>query len=385
MAPRNPLCLSQTRVGDRWRHQSCHQRNLPAQYTFDEKQRRHRPREILPVPKLVRAAVLTKYLEVTQDLGFNPCDVLTVTGLTKAQLRVPENRIAIDTAVRLLEESAVASGCQTFGLRMAQLRQLSDFGVVSLLLSQQRTLRDALQVMEHYRHLMNDSLGIFVEEAGRMVIIRAEMVTESLLPSRQASELVIGVLSGLCSTLLGTQWRPYSVNFMHQPPDNLQLHRRLFGCTLEFGSEFNGIVCPAASLDMVNANADPAMASHARQYVDSLQGNDCTSLLFEVRKAIYLLLPMGRASLEQIALSQGMNVRTLQRRLQDDGCVFNDLINEVRRDLALRYLENPNHSLSRIADLFGFSMASSFTRWFVNQFGMPPAAWRRAQKEAVAP
>jgi AraC-like DNA-binding protein len=36
--------------------------------------------------------------------------------------------------------------------------------------------------------------------------------------------------------------------------------------------------------------------------------------------------------------------------------------------------------MSSIADMFGFSMASSFTRWFVNQFGMPPAAWRSAQK-----
>ncbi|WP_212624884.1 AraC family transcriptional regulator [Pseudomonas sp. PP3] len=337
------------------------------------------------MPKLVRAAVLTKYLEVTQDLGFNPCDIMTVVGLSKSQLRVPENRIPIDSAVRLLEDSAVASGCQTLGLRMAESRQLSDFGAVSLLLSQQRTLREAFQVMEHYCHLMNDSLGIFVEEAGRMVIIRAEMVTESLLPSRQASELVIGVLFGLCSTLLGAQWRPYSVNFMHQPPENLHLHRRLFGCNLEFGSDFNGIVCSDASLDMVNANADPAMASYARHYIDSLQSDVNTSLLFEVRKAIYLLLPMGRATIEQIALSQGMNVRTFQRRLQDDGCAFNDLINEVRRDLALRYLENPNHSMSSIADMFGFSMASSFTRWFINQFGMPPAAWRRAQKQAVAP
>ncbi|WP_339502537.1 AraC family transcriptional regulator [Pseudomonas silesiensis] len=333
------------------------------------------------MPKLVRVAVLTKYLEVTQDLGLNPRDVLAVAGLNKAQLQSPDYRIPIDAAVRLLEDSAAASGCQTFGLRMAESRQLSDFGVVSLLLSQQRTLRDALQVMERYRHLMNDSLGIFVEEAGRVVIIRAEMVTESLLPNRQATELVIGVLFRLCSTLLGSKWRPYSVNFMHQPPDSQHLHRRLFGCNLEFGSEFNGIVCSDASFDRVNPNADPAMARHARAYLDSLQRDDSTSMLYEVRKAIYLLLPMGRATIEQIAQSQGMNVRTFQRRLQDDGGVFNDLINDVRRDLALRYLENPNNSMSRIADMFGFSMASSFTRWFVNQFGMPPAAWRSAQKQ----
>jgi AraC-like DNA-binding protein len=330
--------------------------------------------------KLVRAAVLTNYLEVTQYLGFNPREVLASVGLSRAQLQAPETRIPIDTAVRLLEESAIASGCQSFGLSMAESRQLSDFGVVSLLLSHQRTLRDALQVVLHYRHLMNNSLAIFIEEAGKMVIIREEVVTDTPMPSRQATELAIGVMFRLCAALLGSHWHPYSVNFMHQAPDNLQLHRRLFGCNLEFGSEFNGIVCPNTSLDTANPHADPAMARYAQSYLDSLQAEENTSMLFEVRKAIYLLLPMGRATIEQIAQSQGMNVRTLQRRLKDDGCAFNDVINDVRRDLVLRYLENPNYPLSRIADMLGYSMASSFTRWFINQFGMPPAVWRSTHK-----
>ena len=335
------------------------------------------------MPKFVRAAVLTNYLEVTQYLGFNPRDVLAGAGLSRAQLQAPESRITIDAAVRLLEDSAAASGCQTFGLSMAESRQLSDFGVVSLLLSHQRTLRDALQVVLNYRHLMNNSLAIFVEEAGKMVIIREEVVTEAPMPSKQATELAIGVMFRLCAALLGSHWHPYSVNFMHQPPDNLQLHRRLFGCNLEFGSEFNGIVCPNTSLDLPNPHADPAMARYAQSYLDSLQNDEGASLLFEVRKAIYMLLPMGRATIEQIAQTQGMNVRTLQRRLKEDGCAFNDVINDVRRDLVLRYLENPNYPLSRIADMLGYSMASSFTRWFISQFGMPPATWR-AQKQGSA-
>ena len=333
--------------------------------------------------KLVRAAVLTNYLEVTQYLGFNPRDVLEASGLSRAQLLAPEHRIPIDSAVRVLEDSALASGCQSFGLSMAESRHLSDFGVVSLLLTHQRTLREALHVVVNYRHLMNDSLAIFIEEAGKMVIIREEVVTDTPMQSRQATELAIGVMFRLCAALLGAHWHPYSVNFTHQPPDNLHLHRRLFGCTLEFGSEFNGIVCSNASLDVTNPQADPAMARYAQGYLDSLLSHEGQSLLFEVRKAIYLLLPMGRATIEQIAQTQGMNVRTLQRRLKDDDCAFNDLINDVRRDLVLRYLENPNYSLGRIADMLGYSMASSFTRWFITQFGMPPAAWR-TQKQTTS-
>ena len=332
--------------------------------------------------KLVRAAVLTNYLDVAHYLGLKPHDLLASVGLSKALLQTPEHRIAIDAAVRLLEDSANASGCQHFGLSMAESRQLSDFGVVSLLLSHQRTLRDALQVVVDYRHLLNDSLAIFIEEAGKMVIIREEVVTGVPMPCRQANELAIGVLFRLCAAVLGTHWQPYSVNFTHQAPENVQLHRRLFGCKLEFGSEFNGIVCSNTNLDIANPQADPAMARYAQRYLDSLQNVDGPSLLFDVRKVIYLLLPMGRATIEQIAQTQGMNVRTLQRRLKEDNCTFNDLINDVRRDLVVRYLDNPAYSLGRVADMLGYSMASSFTRWFISQFGMPPAVWRSTHKNA---
>ncbi len=332
--------------------------------------------------KLVRAAVLTNYLEVAQHLGLNPYALLADVGLSKTLLQAPEHRIPIDAAVRLLENSANASGCQYFGLSMAESRQLSDFGVVSLLLAHQRTLRDALQVLVHYRHLMNDSLAIFVEQAGKMVVIREEVITGSPMHCRQANELAIGVMFRLCAALLGSHWQPYSVNFTHQRPDNLQLHRRLFGCKLDFGSEFNGIVCPDANLDVANPHADPGMARYAQRYLDSLQSDEGPSTLFEVRKAIYLLLPMGHATIEQIAQTQGMNVRTLQRRLKADECTFNDVINDVRRDLVLRYLGNPSYSLGQVADMLGYSMASSFTRWFIAQFGMPPATWRITQKLA---
>ena len=325
---------------------------------------------------LARAAVLTNYPEVAHHLGLKAHSLLAQVGLSPSMLSDPDQRIPVVAAVNLLEESARVSGCESFGLRMAELRQLSDFGEVSLLLSHQRTLRDALQVIVQYRHLLNDSLAIHIEEAGKTVIIREEVITDEPTRSRQASELAVAVMHRFCAALLGAHWHPISVNFTHEAPADLTVHRRIFGCKLEFGSEFNGIVCAAADLDAANPLANEAMARHARRYLDSLQTEGEHSLVFDVRKTIYLLLPMGRATIEQISQTQGMNVRTLQRRLEEGGATFSDLINGVRRDLVIRYLENPGYSLGRIADMLGYSMPSSFTRWFIAQFGMPPAAWR---------
>ena len=334
------------------------------------------------MPVHARTAVLAHYLDVARHLKLNAASLLGEVGLSPALLSDPSQRIPASASITLLEKSAHLSGCDTLGLRMAERRDLADFGEVSLLLSHQPTLRDALQVIVDYRLQINESLAIHIEQVGSTVIIREELVTDLGTHNRQSMELAIAVLHRFCAALLGSHWQPLKVCFAHAPPADLGVHRRIFGCKVEFGCEFNGLLCPAASLDASMPLANAAMARHAQRYMDSLLGKHDASVAGEVRKAIYLLLPMGRATLAQIAHSQGMNVRTLQRRLDEQGVSFSELVASVRRDLVVRYLKNPGYSLGQIADMLGYSMPNSFTRWFISQFDMPPDAWRNAQRGA---
>jgi AraC-like DNA-binding protein len=288
-----------------------------------------------------------------------------------------ERRIDATRVVTLLEESARLSGSPTFGLRMAESRQLADFGVVSLLLKHQRTLRDALVAMIEYRHLVNEAIAIHIEDAGKMVVLRQEILVTHAGAMRQANELALGVLSRMCNGLLGARWRPYSVNFMHEAPPDLKVHRRVFKGRLEFVSDFNGIVAPKSDLDLPNPLADPALARYAQGFVETMPGAHDRSIALDVRRAIQLLLPTGRATIEHVAAQLNMTVRTLQRHLEASGEVFSELVNAVRRELVLRYLATPSYSLGQIAALLGYSTPGSFTRWFTAQFGMPPARWRK--------
>ena len=72
----------------------------------------------------------------------------------------------------------------------------------------------------------------------------------------------------------------------------------------------------------------------------------------------------------------GVTPRTLQRQLDEADTSFSDLLNAVRLELVPRYLQNPAHSLTQVAELLGYAHPSSFTRWFVAQFGKSPARWR---------
>jgi AraC-like DNA-binding protein len=323
--------------------------------------------------------VLANYFEVAQQVDLNPQPLLRRVGLSKKILAERDHQLSAARVIELLEASAAESGCDTFGLRMAELRKMADFGEISLLFTHQRTLRDVLYTTMQYRHLLNRALALAMEDAGDTVIIREELVTDPPIYSRQAMELAIGVLFRLCGAVMGPHWAPRGVSFMHEPPADLRLHKRMFRCPVGFNREFNGVVCKAADLDAPNPLADPNMASYARRFLDSLPVSQESSVLLEVRKAVYLLLPMERASIEQVAQALGMNVRTLQRRLDEAGDHFSDIINGVRRDLAVRYMSNPRYPLAHIAALLGYSVPSSFTRWFTAQFGMAPQAWRQSK------
>jgi AraC-like DNA-binding protein len=332
-----------------------------------------------PVPHRVmqiRAAVLSHYEEVARALNLNPQPLLRKVGLTRQMLSVPTQLIAVNSAVALLELTAEASGCDTVGLMMAEARVLSDFGPISLLLMQQRSVRSALATIAQYRHLLNESLGLHIEDAGKMTLIHEAIVTEYAGGSRQSTDMAVGVLTLIFRAILGPSWRPHSVHFTHAAPKDLNILKRMFRCPLHFDSDFNGFMCPALDMDKPNDQADPAMASYAQSFIEAIPLPGQSSFMLDVRRSVYLLLPMGRANVDQVAAGLGMNVRTLQRRLDDGRMSFSDILNEVRRELAQRYTKHTTHSFGRIAELLGYSNTSSFNRWFTAQFHCTPSQMR---------
>lgn len=324
----------------------------------------------------VRGATLSNYAEIAAQVGLDGSAMLRAAGIDRRVLADHDLRIPAAQVVGLLEQSAAASGCQTFGLRMAETRQLSDFGAISLLITHQATMRDALMTVVQYRQLLNPSLVVAVEEHDDLVVVREELLVTGLGAMRQSYELAIGVIYRLFRAVLGPRWRAHSVNFAHAAPNDLTVHRRIFGPICAFDGDFHGLTCSRADLNAPNPSADPRLAQHAERYVRTLPNAQAAALSGEVQKALHLLLPIGQASIGSVAASLGLTTRTLQRRLVTEGSDFAGLLDQTRRVLAARYLANEHLPLAQVAGLVGYSRQSSFNRWFLETFGASPTTWR---------
>jgi AraC-like DNA-binding protein len=112
-----------------------------------------------------------------------------------------------------------------------------------------------------------------------------------------------------------------------------------------------------------------------------LSGQRATSTVTgQVRRAITSLLSRCNVTMESVADNLGLHPRMLQRLLEKEGATFAGLLNEVRRDLAVRFLSGSNHSVTDVGAMLGYSTLSSFSRWFTIEFGKSPASWRNAKR-----
>jgi AraC-like DNA-binding protein len=123
------------------------------------------------------------------------------------------------------------------------------------------------------------------------------------------------------------------------------------------------------------------MADNARRLLDMVELPPEDAPVSErVSRSIALLLPAGRASLEEVARSLDNGPRDLQRKLEREGHSFGELLNNARRELSQRYLSNDAQPITIVAELTGYSSAGSFSRWFTGEFGVAPGAWRKSYR-----
>ncbi|MHB9841838.1 AraC family transcriptional regulator [Paraburkholderia terrae] len=324
----------------------------------------------------LRSASLTNYVEVARSVGLEPYQQLRAAGINRSALLDPDIMIPAEAVGRLLEASAQAATIEDFGLRLAETRQLSNLGPLGFVVQGQPTLRKALESTTHYLRLHNEALHMRIEETEGIAIIRQDIMGLPAGSVRQAVELVLGVLYRLLSMILGPTWKPRSICFTHDAPASLATHARVFAAPLEFKRDFDGIVCVASDLDAAIPTFDPVMAHLVRRYLDSMLVQSNATMADKVHKLVLALLPSGECSVDRVAQHLGIDRRTVHRHLAHGGASYSSIVDAVRVELVMRYVDSRDRPLSEVATLLGFSSLSAFSRWFGGRFGCSVSTWR---------
>jgi len=325
------------------------------------------------VTHLIRSACLTHYAEVAQSVGLDPELMLKKATLPLTAIARADIRIAASAVRKLFEMSAAASGCETFGLRLAERGDLSYLGPVALVIREQPTVGLALQALSRFLHIFHEGLILKLERHDDTVIVAVVLQARA---QRQAMEAAVGTIYGVIRALSGQDWRPLEVHLMHSPPLDRRYHRQFFGCDINFDSDFDGIVCRATDMDRRIPWADPKLASYVQSRVDALYGRP-ESFEEKVGALVRQLLGSGDCRIERVAEHLACDRRTIHRRLADCGTTFSEIVDTARAELAARLVEDRTTPAADMAELLGFSAQSAMARWFRHRFGCSITQWRK--------
>ena len=183
----------------------------------------------------------------------------------------------------------------------------------------------------------------------------------------------------------GTRIAPVRVELV-QPRTHMKALERFFGCPVFCGKLRNAMIFRAddVALPFVTRNAEllEMLAPQFEQELKQRTAND-DSFLEMVRGAIQRKLTGHRPAIEDIARDLHMSSRTLQRRLQESGSGFQNLLDNARHEMALYYLRNSVLELTEAAYLLGYVDANSFARAFRGWEGVPPTHWREINRSSA--
>jgi AraC-like DNA-binding protein len=327
---------------------------------------------------VVRSSILSDFRRVALAFDLNPLALLDRVGIDSRCLDDPELTLPVSAIVELFEVSALTSGIEDFGLRVGEARGVPDLGPLILMLREAATVREALRTLVSLLHMHSNGVQMHLDETADP-ILTIELMAPDVGHCRQAIDSGLAGMTHLVRWVLGDDWTPVTVHFVHSRPTSKARYERFFGCPVCFMRDVNGIVLRRRDLDRKLSGSTPAMRRQVERYIRSINIAPSDTYVHGVTEMVAMALPRGEAKAENIARHLGTDRRTLNRRLARANLNFSAVVSNVRRNLVVQYLLAGNRSLTDVAVLVGFDSLSAFTRWFRASFGMPPGAWRRTR------
>jgi AraC-like DNA-binding protein len=305
--------------------------------------------------------------------GARTADVLARVGIAPSDLSDPERRIPREIIVSLWQAAREVTGDPAFGLHVAEMLRPGMFDVVEYLARSSRTLGDAARRAQRYVRLFDDVAELAIEEHADRAILQPRLSHGVDFPDGVVDcVLAAGVV--FARQVTGVQIVPLAVTFTTSPPRELGEYLRVFGVAPQFDAAAPTLVLSRAHFDAPLITADPALSGildrHAEQLLARLPPVD--RFVDRVRGLLAEELRGGDPSAERIASRLHMSTRTLRRRLDEQGTGLSQLLDELRKALALRYLDEARLTLDEIAFELGFADARAFRRAFKRWTGRTP-------------
>ena len=247
------------------------------------------------------------------------------------------------------------------------------FGLLDYLVGSASTVGEGLQALSRYFRLVSATTHLTVDNSSGWL----RVVNEPPKPGDTISDsFTIAVIVSRFKNRTPDS-NPLDVRLTRNLGPPLELYKRLFECPVTLDSKTAGIRYSRDLLSQELSGADTVLHKTLRSLAESSEVKNYVSgpVSYAVRLRIPEMIETGNIKAKEMASAMNMSVRTLQRRLSEEGNGFKELVDLFRREEAVRLLNESDKQIGEIARKLGYNEPASFTRAFRRWYGKPPTAW----------
>ncbi len=274
--------------------------------------------------------------------------------------------------------AGVEQNPHTIPLRAGAAMRCNDYGAFGLAWKAAPNLQGSFLRAERYARVLTSVSTYEVEPTENGAYMHLHREGDRRLGMRISNEASIASVTSISREVCTQFFNPIAVYFKHQPPATTAAHEAYFGCPVHWNSDRDALHVSRETLQIPNRVGDLGIAkffdTHLEEELSKLAEDD--ALDQRVRLHVSKTLSEGVPAISDIARNFGMSGRTLQRKLSGQGHSFQTLVEDARRQLAERLLQQTNYSLSEVAFMTGYSEQSAFNRAFKRWAGQTPRSYR---------
>jgi AraC-like DNA-binding protein len=315
--------------------------------------------------------------ERLKSVGLDVHALFAEAQLDLSSIDNPDTRYDTEKISLLWELAAARSGNPFIGLAMADTLQPAAFDVVAYAMMTCKDLQTGLDFLLRYQRVVSDAVMVTTEEAGEGCWIGVELSGGKRPMPRHRIDFVFTTLQAFFRWITGSEMHPLTVEFVHDAPDDARTYTEVFHCPVRFDAQSNRMLFSCADLKRPLQASNPVLAEmHDRYAGERLARLEKDRTSIKARESIMRRLAAGDPVRGDVARELCMSERTLQRRLAEEGTSFHQIVDDSRRELAQRYLNQPQLGLAQVASRLGFTDRSTFSRACKRWFDLTPSEYR---------
>jgi AraC-like DNA-binding protein len=349
-------------------------------------------------PDTAAAAPAFVYVDVGVAHGLSREALLAAAGLSEAMRSQPDARISTLAFVVLWRELVSKLPDVVVPVEVIQAIGPSALGITGQVVLRADDIAHAGQLIERFMRLTDTALSLRWLERGDLVGFTIGHRPE-VVAMRFPIEVMLGTGFRLLSHAAGAPIPLREVSFAHPPGYPVEPYEALFGVPVRFSAEHSALWLPREALSMPFAGRDPIARRYLEAYAEQLlaalpepvQAQEQvleqsiatasepaapSAPIAPIREAILLELATSGAELARVARRVAMSPRTVQRRLEEAGTSYQDLVDELRANMAQSLLRDRARSIVDVAFELGYADLKGFYRAFRRWTGTTPASWR---------